>query len=286
MFKKYYYLAKPGIVYGNLITAAAGFFLASQGHLSVVPLLAMLVGIALVMAAGCVFNNYYDRDIDRQMARTKNRALVVGDISNRNALMYGTILGVIGFCALYFFANKLTAGVALVGFVFYVFVYTPLKRKTIHGTILGSIPGAVPPVVGYCAVTSHLDLGALLMFAVLVFWQMPHFYSIAIYRHEDYSAAGIPTLPVKLGIPTTKIYIIFYIVLYIIAVVKLFTTQYTGVVYAIIMAPALMYWLALGIVGFRAKSDDRLWAKKMFRVSLLVLLVFSLSIPIDAIIHI
>lgn len=286
MIKSYYYLAKPGIIYGNLITAAAGFFLASKSHVNFGFLLATLAGIALVMASGCVFNNYMDRDIDSRMERTKNRALVNGSISGRNAIIYGIILGALGFLALYFYTNLLTVLVALGGFIFYVFIYTPLKRRTVHGTVLGSISGAVPPVVGYCAVTNHFDLGAVLLFVILVLWQMPHFYSIAIYRLDDYAAAGIPALPVKKGIPTTKIYMLCYIMAFILATALLTTFEYTGYAYLAIVVLVGLYWLRMCIQGFQAGNEDKLWARKMFKFSLNVLLVFSMLISIDAIIKI
>jgi heme o synthase len=195
--KKYYWLVKPGIIYGNALTAMAGFLLADRGRFDVVLFLAMLAGICLVMASGCVFNNVWDRQADSKMERTKNRALVTGEISTTNALAYGTVLGLIGFGLLYFYTNALTTLIAAIGFAFYVLVYTPLKHRTVYGTLLGAVAGAVPPVVGYCAVTNELDIGAWLLFLILVVWQMPHFYAIGINRFDDYKAAGIPICQCK-----------------------------------------------------------------------------------------
>jgi protoheme IX farnesyltransferase len=280
MFKKYYQLAKPGIIYGNAITASAGFFLASRGHINWLLFAGMLVGIGLVMAAGCVFNNIWDRDIDGRMERTKNRALVTNAISKQNALVYGFVLGAIGFLVLYFYTNFLTTVIASVGFIFYIFIYTPIKRRSIYGTLLGAVAGAVPPVVGYTTVTDKLELGAWLLFAILVTWQLPHFYSIAIRRLDEYQLAGIPALPVSKGVVITKINIIICVILFIFATTLLTVFGFTGYAYLVVMDLFSLYWLMLAIRGFGV-SDDKLWAKKMFFLSLQVLLVFSIMISIE-----
>src|SRR5579871_4902777 len=163
LFKAYYYLIKPGIVYSNMLAAIAGFFLAARGNVSVSLLLALIFGLGLVIASACVFNNYFDREIDAKMDRTQNRALVQKIIHTQNALVYGFILGLLGFISLIFFTNLLTAFIGFIGFIFYVFLYTFGKRRTVYGTLIGSISGAVPPVAGYCAVTNHFDFAAFLL---------------------------------------------------------------------------------------------------------------------------
>ncbi len=229
MFKAYYQLTKPGIIYGNAITTVAGFFLASKGHFNLGLFLAALIGISLVIASGCVFNNYIDKDLDATMERTKNRALVTGAISVRGAIVFGAILGLLGLATLGLLTNTLTAEIALLGLFFYVVLYSLAKRRSVYGTIVGSISGAVPPVVGYCAVTGRFDLGALILFLILVFWQMPHFYAIAIFRQQDYTAAGLPVLPVVKGLRTTKIHILFYILAFTIAAAALYIFKFAGI---------------------------------------------------------
>ena len=194
--KDYYYLIKPGIIYGNAINTAAGFFLAAKGNIDFLLLLKTLGGSSLIIASACVFNNYIDRDIDSKMTRTKNRTLVRGAVPDPIALLYGSLLGVIGFGVLIIYTNVLTVLVGATGMFFYVVMYSIWKRRSPYGTLVGSISGAVPPVAGYSAVTNSLDVGALILFLVLVFWQMPHFYAIAIRRREEYKEAGIPVLPV------------------------------------------------------------------------------------------
>ena len=140
------------------------------------------------MASACVFNNYIDRQVDKKMERTKNRALVTGLISGRNAILFATLLGLIGNLILFLYTNLLTVFVAGLGFFVYVVLYSLWKCRTIYGTAIGSIAGAVPPVVGYCAVSNHFDAGALILFAMMVLWQMPHFFAIALLHFDDYAA--------------------------------------------------------------------------------------------------
>lgn len=280
MFKTYYQLAKPGIVYGNALAAIGGFLLASHGHVDLGLFLAMLLGVSLVMASGCVYNNYIDRGIDKLMSRTDKRVLVTGTVSARSALVYATILGLVGICLL-LLTNILTALLGLIGFIAYVVLYGIGKRRTVHGTLIGSISGAIPPVIGYCAVSGRIDGAALLLFVILVFWQMPHFYAIATYRRKDYVAAGLPVLPVKLGMRVTKVQILVYIVGFVAACTLLTVLGYTGYAYLITMLLVGLYWLSLALPGFKTHDDDR-WARKVFGGSLVVLLVFSFMISIDA----
>lgn len=285
MFKDYYQLTKPGIIYGNAITVVAGFFLASKGNIDWSLLVVTLLGISLVMASGCVFNNYIDRDIDVLMERTKNRALVRGTIPLRSALVYATTLGVVGLATLYIYTNSLTSLVALGGLFAYVVLYSLWsKRQSVHGTTIGSISGAVPPVVGYLAVTNNLDLGAIILFLILALWQMPHFFAIAIYRLEDYTRAKIPVLPVKVGIPTTKIHMFVYIVLFIFATASLTFFEYTGQAYLFNMVLLGLGWLALCVKGFFSLDNNR-WARTMFIYSIVILVVFSIMIAAESLIR-
>ena len=279
MFKSYLSLTKPGIIFGNVITAIGGFFLAAKGNIDIGLLLATLVGLSFVIASACVFNNYIDRDIDIKMKRTKNRALVKHIISGRNAIIFANLLGIVGAFTLYFFTNLLTLFIALLGFFFYVVVYGIGKRKSVYGTIIGSISGAIPPVVGYCAVTNQLDLGALIIFMILVFWQMPHFYAIALYRSEEYKAAGIPVLPLVEGIQRTKIHMKLYILGFLIAVSALTAFHYTGYIYLIIVGGLGLVWFGMAMQGFALK-DSNPWARKMFFFSLILIMAFSLLMPI------
>ncbi|MDB5171050.1 MAG: ctaB [Candidatus Saccharibacteria bacterium] len=264
-----------------MLTACAGFFLAAQGGVDFELLLATLAGTSLVIGSACVFNNYMDRDIDRLMARTKKRALVSGAISGKNALIFGTILGLLGVLILTIYTNLVTLYIGLLGFVAYVVLYGYYKRRSVHGTLVGTISGAVPPVAGYTAVTGRLDTAALILFAILVFWQMPHFYAIAMYRLKDYAAAGIPVLPVKKGMRITKIQVLLYIVGFTITSALLTVFGYASCGYLIVALLLGLSWFALGIRSFKAK-DETLWGRKMFLRSLIVISLLCLTISIDS----
>jgi heme o synthase len=281
-FKDYYSLAKPGIIYGNLITTIGGFVLASRGRVDVGLLIATLAGISLVMASGGAFNNYLDRDIDALMERTRDRPLVAGRITRRPALIYGTCLGAAGFFLLIFYTNLLAAAVAAIGFFFYVVMYTIwAKRRSVYGTVVGSVSGAVPPVVGYCAASGRLDGGALILFLILALWQMPHFFAIGIYRRDEYAAASLPILPVRNGIRAAKIAMLFYVVAFTAAAVALAAFGYAGFGYLVVAALLGAGWLALAVSGFWAKNDRR-WARAMFFASLGVLVILFIAISAGA----
>lgn len=278
----YYLITKPGIILGNLVTLAAGFLLASKGKVDLVLFLVTLAGLGLIMASACVFNNYIDRQIDQKMKRTRNRALVQGFISVRNALTFATILGIVGLVLLFLKTNLLAAFVASIGFFVYVILYSLWKSRTIYGTAIGSVAGAIPPVVGYCAVSNQVDAGACILFAMLVLWQMPHFFSVALFHFDDYVAADIPVLPVKKGMFRTKIHMVFYIFCFIISTIMLTVFNYTGQIYLIVTLFVGCIWFCLALKGFTS-SNDQVWGQRMFRVSLFMIGSISFLIPFDLI---
>lgn len=276
----YYQLTKPGIVYGNALTAVAGFLFASRGHVNVPVLIAMLAGVMGVIASACVLNNIIDRDVDARMERTKDRALPAGRISVRNAFLYALALGAVGFAALYFFTNTLAVAVAAFGVASYVGLYTPAKRVSVHSTIIGALPGAVPPVIGYVAVTNAFDLTALCLFLILVSWQMVHFFAIAIYRIDEYRAAGLPVMPVRLGTLPTKALMATHTVVFALALYALYAVHGLPLLSVLLLTAAALGWIALVLYGFYAK-DERRWAKRAFLYSLIVLLLLCavLALP-------
>lgn len=276
----YYLLTKPGIIMGNLITLAAGFLLASKGNVDVWLFLQTLLGLALIMASACVCNNYIDRTIDKKMQRTKKRALVTGAITGRNALLFAALLGIAGTAVLALYTNALTVGVAAIGFFVYVVLYSVWKCRTIYGTAIGSVAGAVPPVVGYCAVSNNFDLGALILFAMLVLWQMPHFFAIALYHFDDYVAAGVPVLPIKKGAFRAKVHMVIYIVCFIVTTAMLTLFGYTGYAYLFVVTAIGILWLILSIQGFASRNDS-LWGRRMFQLSLVMIMTICLMIPVD-----
>lgn len=276
----YYLLMKPGIILGNLITVAAGFLLASKGFFHPWLFLVTLCGLAFIMASACVLNNYIDRPLDKKMERTKNRPLVQGLVSERGAIIFALLMGILGNLILAFYTNMLALLVADIGFFVYVILYSLWKGRTIYGTALGSIAGAVPPVVGYCAVSNRFDLGALILFLMLILWQMPHFFSIALLYFDDYVKAGIPVLPIKKGVLRTKIHMVLYILAFIGTAAMLTLMKYTGLLYLMVTLAFGLLWLGFCLKGFKSKNDQQ-WGLQMFRVSLLIIMAICFVIPLD-----
>jgi protoheme IX farnesyltransferase len=281
MIKQYLQVTKPGIIFGNLISVVGGFLLASKGRIDYPLFLATLLGVSLVVASGCVFNNYIDRDIDKKMERTKNRVLVRGLIAPSVSLVYATILGIAGFALLYTAANPLAMWLAVMGFVVYVGVYSLyMKRHSVYGTLIGSLSGAAPPVIGYCAVTNELDAGALILLAIFSLWQMPHSYAIAIFRFKDYQAANIPVLPVVKGISVAKHHITLYILAFMIATLMLTLGGYAGYKYLVVAAAVSVWWLGMALRGYKAENDS-IWARKLFVFSIIAITSLSVMMSID-----
>ncbi|MEQ1088564.1 heme o synthase [Acinetobacter seifertii] len=277
MLRKYLFLTKPGILFGNFITTLGGFFLAAQGSIDILLLLLTLIGTTLVVASGCVVNNVIDQDIDTKMQRTQNRALVKKTISPTVALVYAFVLGLIGFSILWFGVNGYAFLFAVIGFVVYVGFYSLwTKRTSIHQTVIGSISGASPPVIGYTAVTHQFDVAALLLFLAYGLWQMPHSWAIAIYRFDDYKNAGIPILPVARSIYRTKIECVIYILLFAAVLNGLYCFGYTNIFFLITFNALTAYWFYLSIIGFKAENDQ-LWAKRFFLYSVILITLLSLS---------
>ncbi|MGM0825269.1 MAG: heme o synthase [Pseudomonadota bacterium] len=277
----YFALTKPGIIGGNTISVMGGYFLAARGDFDLLLFMSAVVGLALVIASGCAFNNVIDRDIDAVMSRTRTRALVQGRISPFAALCFATLLGIAGFTVLALGTNALTVGLAGFGYAIYVGAYSLyMKRHSEFGTLVGSLSGAIPPVVGYCAVTNQLDAGALTLLLIFCLWQMPHSYAIAIFRMDDYRAASIPVLPVVRGIASARRYILGYIVAFIAASLALALAGYAGIGYLIVALVMGSYWLYLAVQGYQ--GDEVRWAKRVFGVSILAITALSLAMSLDA----
>jgi len=270
--KQYYSLTKPGVLYGNALTVAAGYFLAAQGNINIWLFFSVFIGSSLIIAAACVLNNYLDQDIDAIMERTKERALVAGKIKGYQAVIFSISLGVIGLGVLIAFTNTLVVILGIVGFITYVVLYGMLsKRLSTHGTLVGSISGAIPILAGYCAASGVIDAGAVLVFIILFAWQFPEFYSISIYRLKEYEAAHIPVLPAIKGIKRTKIEIFIYTIVFVLSSLLLTPFGYTGIIYFIVMSGLGVYWLWLALKGFSASDSDR-WARQMFGFSMIIIL--------------
>jgi protoheme IX farnesyltransferase len=178
--------------------------------------------------------------------------------------------------------NWYVVGAGALGMVFYVIVYGWAKRVSSHGTLVGTISGSLPLVAGYLAARNRIDSGAILLFLAMTAWQMPHFYAIALRRAEEYRAAGIPVLPVVKGIRRTKLEIIVYVFLFTMLMVSLSLEGLTGAIYLLVMGPLSLYWLWRGVAGF-SHTDDKAWGGRMFGLSLVVLLTWSVMLAVGSV---
>lgn len=274
MLREYLALTKPGIIRGNLLVGGAGFLFAANGTIDWFDFFIFMLGTTLIIASGCVFNNVLDREIDARMERTKTRALVTGKIPINHALNFATVLGIVGPLLLLHFINIPTFVLGLAGLFFYVVVYGLAKRTTPLSTIIGSLPGAVPPAAGYTAVVGSFDLVALLLFVIMALWQMPHFYAISVYRRDDYANAKLPVWSVRYGIAAAQLQIILFIVLYALAVPLLAAYGEAGWLYVGCMSVLNLWWLIVAVRGRRTENTVR-WGKQVFGISLLIILAFS-----------
>lgn len=280
LYREYIALTKPRIVISNLITVLGGYLVAKSGAVEWLELLIVLLGAALVMASSCAINNYWDKDMDKYMTRTQNRALPSGRMKPRHVLTFGLILGVVGLGLLYVL-NILTFVLGLIGIFVYVVIYTMwLKRSSTHSTLAGAVSGAMPPIIGYCAVSGQLDAGAWILFGILLLWQPPHFFALGIRRVEEYREAGFPLLPVVKGIFPTKVQMVIYIALLVPLSLLLYVFDYVGMIYFVFALVLGLVWLALSISGFWAKHNER-WATVLFGYSMIYLTVLFIVMMFD-----
>jgi len=251
-------LMKPGITLMVVLTAALGFLLAeSEVHrgLSLVLLVQALLGTGLVSAGGSVLNHVLERDTDALMRRTAARPLPTGRIDPDAALLLGVVLGIAGLVELALGVNLLTALLGAIALGGYVFVYTPLKRVSSLATVIGAVPGAIPPMMGWSAVTGHLGLAAWVLFAILFLWQMPHFLAIAWLCREDYERAGFPMLTVgdTGGRRTARQVVLYGAALVPISLMPAVLGLLGGVYFAGALALGLVY-LAAGVAFARRRT--------------------------------
>ncbi|GIO25902.1 heme o synthase [Ornithinibacillus bavariensis] len=273
---------KTGIVVSNLIPMFAGLTLAmftyGYGLTEKIPeMILAVIGTALIIASAGAFNNLYDRDIDAIMERTKVRPTVTGEIGFKTTLWLGIIMMIIGVGALAF-TTWLAAFLGFLGLFLYVVPYTMWsKRRTIYNTEIGSLSGAVPPLIGWAAIEPNIVHPALLgLFVIAILWQMPHFYAIAIRRHDDYKAANVPMLPVVKGIRRTYLQTNFYLIIMILASFLLGTLS-IGLMLVGLLLGGL--WLILSITSYQPEDSNK-WAKSLFLFSLLYMSIMFMTIII------
>jgi protoheme IX farnesyltransferase len=247
-WRDYMELTKPRVVMLLMLTAIVGMFMATPGMVPLDVLILGSIGMAFAMAAAAAVNHVVDQRIDGIMARTENRPLVKGKISPQKAIAFAAALSIASMFILSFFINTLTAFLTLFGIVGYAFIYTMyLKRATPQNIVIGGLAGAIPPLLGWTAVTNSIDPHALLLVLIVFVWTPPHFWALAIHRRDDYARAGIPMLPVTHGIQFTKTSVLHYTVLLTLCTLLPYLTGMSGLIYlavAIVLNAVFLYYSA------------------------------------------
>jgi protoheme IX farnesyltransferase len=277
-------LTKPAIMSLLLLTALGGMFLAARGVPPFGILAATLIGGAAASGGASSLNHYFDRDIDERMRRTRHRPLPAHRVSTRVAVVWGIVLNVVAFIVLAVFANLLAAALALAGTVFYILVYTVwLKRTTVQNIVIGGAAGAIPPLVGWAAITGSLDLAAWLLFAIIFFWTPAHFWALALLIRDDYERAGVPMLPVVRGDEATAWNILAYAASLLPLTLLLFIIGGLGYVYlaAAIVLGALFIAYAFRLLRSGA-GRRRAMARAVYLYSLLYLALLFVAIMVDS----
>ncbi len=283
LLEDYYELTKPRIIFLLLITTIAAMVMAARGLPPLHLVFWTLLGGALAAGSGGAFNCIIDRDIDRLMRRTMDRPVAALRISVPNALIYASTLGIASFAMLYVLVNPLAAWLSLTGNLYYVVVYSLwLKRITPLNIVIGGAAGAVPPLVGWAAVTGHLGSPAFALFAVIFLWTPPHFWALALMTNTDYAKAGIPMLPNVKGVAHTKREIVIYSIVLVGVSLAFFPMHVLGPCYggcALILG-AIFLWDAWKMTGDPTKR----YARALFKFSLLYLALMCVAMVADRII--
>ena len=272
-WQDYLALCKPRIVALIVFTAIVGMFLSTPGMMPVDLLFFASIGIWLAAASAAVINQLVDQKIDSEMLRTRSRPLVQGRVSAASAALFALILGCASMLILACYVNVLTAVLSLFSLIGYGFIYSMyLKRATPQNIVIGGIAGAAPPVLGWTAITNHLDPNALLLFLIIFAWTPPHFWSLAIYRKKEYESVAIPMLPVTHGVEFTRRYILLYTVVLFVVSLLPFITYMSGLFYlggALILGSVFIYYAVRMMKDHRDRLAMRTFSYSIFYLAAL-----------------
>ena len=284
--KSYIQLTKPRIIPLLLITTAAAMAIASKGRIDPLLLLVTLAGGTLAAASAQVMNCIYDRDIDYDMVRTRKRPLPSGEIAVDHALIFAIALAIAAFGILFVGANLLAAALAMSGIVFYMLIYTHwLKRHTAQNIVIGGAAGAIPPLVGWAAVTGDLSLTPWVLFALIFLWTPPHFWALALMLKEDYAQVGVPMLPVVKGEAVTAQQIWIYSWLTVpCSLLLVYPLGASGIVYAAIAVVLGYYLIKKSWQLLQAPTDNQL-ARGLFKYSILYMMLLCAGLVADSFVY-
>lgn len=280
VWRDFYILTKPRVVQLLVFTAIVGMFLATPGLVPWDVLIFGSLGVGLSAASGAVVNHVLDQRIDAKMTRTRGRPMPTGRVSERDAFVFASVLGVAGMTTLVLMINPLTALLTFVSLIGYAVVYTVfLKRATPQNIVIGGAAGAAPPMLGWAAVTNEVSGYALLLFLIVFTWTPPHFWALAIARKDDYEEAGVPMLPVTHGIEMTKSFIVCYTILLIVVTILPYLTGMAGVLYlfgAVLLGGGFLYYA----LRLKFTENDQI-AMKTFSYSITYLIALFSFLLVD-----
>jgi protoheme IX farnesyltransferase len=279
-WRLYLALTKPRVVLLIVFTAIVGTLMSTPGLPPWRPLLWGNLGIALAAASAAAINHVLDRRIDAQMSRTRGRPLPTGGLNERQALTFAAVLGFVAMAVLGLLVNPLTAVLTFASLIGYAIIYTAwLKRATSQNIVIGGAAGAAPPVLGWTAVTGHVDANALLLFLIIFAWTPPHFWALAIARRDEYARAGIPMLPVTHGVAHTRLQVLLYTVLLVLVTLLPFMTGMSGLIYlavALVLDGLFLYHALILKISTRQELPMR-----VFRFSVNYLMWMFAALLVD-----
>lgn len=272
-------LTKPRITALVVFTTGGGLWLAGADSLSTI--LLAIVGTALVVSSANALNCWMERDVDQFMARTRNRPLPAGRLDPQTALVFGLALGALAVPLLAVFVNPLTGLLAAIALVSYVWIYTPMKQRSPAALLVGSVPGAMPPLMGWTAVTGELEAPGFVLFGILFLWQLPHFLAIASFRQQEYTKAGIKVMPAVRGMRATKIHAVLYAGALVPMSLLLVPLGVAGTIYLALAGILGLAFAAACFVWLRRQAGENRMARAVFFTSLAYLPLLFAALAID-----
>ena len=278
--RSFFIMCKPRVTALIVFTAMIGMFLATPGMVPLDLLVAATVGIALASGAAAAFNCLIEQKIDALMARTRARPLPTGQVGSIQTAIFATVVGSVGLGILYWYINPLTMWLTFATFIGYAVIYTIfLKPATPLNIVIGGASGAMPPVLGWAAVTNTIAPEALILFLIIFAWTPPHFWALALYRRSEYAKSGLPMLPITHGEEFTRLHILLYTVILVTVTLMPCATGMSGWIYLVsaLALDGVFLWYAVQI--YRAYSDDL--AKRAFRYSILYLMLLFAALLLD-----
>ena len=279
-FQNFLALCKPRVTTLIVFTAMIGMFLATPNMVPLNILLAATIGIGMASGAAAAFNCLVEQKIDAKMARTRGRPLPTGQLTSNQTFIFATIMASIGLSILYFLVNPLTMWLTLATFVGYAVIYTVfLKPATPLNIVIGGLSGAMPPALGWAAVTGTVSAEAWILVLIIFAWTPPHFWALALYRREEYAKSGLPMLPVTHGEEYTRLQILLYTIILVAVTLMPFAMRMSGFIYlgSVLLLDGIFMAYAIGL--YRKYSDDL--ARSMFKFSILYLTLLFASLLVD-----